>query len=89
MAKPLSVHELADLRNWTLAALEDDPEDDFPRLVLQLLNENTELRSLLLRAKESGQLAVVDQLSTECDALRGELAETYRELARLQRGASE
>jgi FtsZ-binding cell division protein ZapB len=72
MVDPLSVHELDDLRNWALAAREDDPSDEFPQFVLKLLDENEELRTLLHGAKESGALGVTEQLANEVDRLRKE-----------------
>jgi hypothetical protein len=72
VAEVLTVHELGDLRNWALAARDDDPDDEFPQLVLKLLEENGELRTLLFGAKETGKLAVTEQLANEVDSLRKE-----------------
>jgi len=72
MVDPLNVHQLGDLRNWALAALEDDPEDEFPDLVQKLLDENEELRALLYGAKESGALVVTEQLANDLEKSRKE-----------------
>jgi hypothetical protein len=78
MAEVLTVHELDDLRNWARAAREEDPDDDFPQLVLQLLEENGELRVLLYGAKESGELAAAQRLADEVDRLRSAEGEWSR-----------
>jgi hypothetical protein len=80
MANVLTVHELDDLRNWARAAQDEDPDDEFPPLLLRLLDENAELRTLLYGAKESGELAAATRLADEVDRLRS----AEKEWARLE-----
>jgi hypothetical protein len=86
---PLSGHELDDLKNWALGAHEDDPSDEFPPLLIRLLEENAELRELLYRADKAGELKVVGDLNVEIDRLKALLdrsAQSEKELHENNKG---
>lgn len=59
---PLKPEQLDDIENWARAAIDDDPDDAFPSTIVQLIDENKELRELL-RCDEDGQLASLVRLS--------------------------